>query len=235
MSENREPYDITKYNPWHGLPPRPVERIPEVLAAIEKFWRKHPDMRLGQLLMFVTRQTDNYYVEDDRLLRLLIEDREPTTTEQPPAPDEETMMPPTGILSGLTINGKPVLPDVPVHVKAGDRVVLNGVTRKVEVLPPIEEPQPSTPKPGGGGLAAQLRAKAERCENTPVQTVRDYGYAYRRAAGMAEAWEARVRAKLSELKAEAEPEAYSDNDVDDYYRALGVLQAVSEIEEVLGE
>lgn len=165
------------------------------------------------------------------------EDLDPYTTEQPPAPDEETMMPPTGILSGLTINGKPVLPDVPVHVKAGDRVVFNGVTRRVEVLPPNEEPQPSTPEPGGGGLAAQLRVEAvsTRDADNEDDYFRGMAHAYDDAAYMAKEWEARLRAKLAELKAEAEPEAYSDNDVDDYYRALGVLQAVSEIEEVLGE
>jgi uncharacterized protein YihD (DUF1040 family) len=34
-----------------GLKPRDPKRIPEVLDALKKIWKKYPDQRLGQLLL----------------------------------------------------------------------------------------------------------------------------------------------------------------------------------------
>lgn len=49
---------------------RNPERIDKVLAAIGEVWHKHPDLRLGQLIMNV--YGDPYYVEDNELISGLI-------------------------------------------------------------------------------------------------------------------------------------------------------------------
>lgn len=55
--------------------PRDPQRIPDVLHLIEKVWQKHPDLRLGQLLLNhidpVSPCPELYYLEDDELLRRL--------------------------------------------------------------------------------------------------------------------------------------------------------------------
>ncbi len=60
---------------------RDPDRIPEILAAIEREWKKTPDLRLGQLLiaaMRMKRVADRdeegkflFNVEDNRLLEIL--------------------------------------------------------------------------------------------------------------------------------------------------------------------
>ena len=58
---------------------RDPERIPKVLKALEKFWVKRPDLRLGQILCILSANvvgssykiTDNFYLEDDKLLEAL--------------------------------------------------------------------------------------------------------------------------------------------------------------------
>ena len=53
---------------------RDPERIPMILAAVEREWRKNPDLRLGQLLVVVTKvQGPNplFNVEDGQLLAAL--------------------------------------------------------------------------------------------------------------------------------------------------------------------
>jgi uncharacterized protein YihD (DUF1040 family) len=45
-------------------------RISKVLAELERYWRKHPDLRLAQLV--VNLGIDNtYYTEDDELVAAL--------------------------------------------------------------------------------------------------------------------------------------------------------------------
>lgn len=49
--------------------PRPVERIPEILALLEEAWRKYPDLRLGQLMVnIVGREERLFYLEDEILV-----------------------------------------------------------------------------------------------------------------------------------------------------------------------
>ena len=51
---------------------RDPKRIPEVLAAIEKVWRKHPDLRLGQLIVIGARPKqpcpEIFHLEDEALI-----------------------------------------------------------------------------------------------------------------------------------------------------------------------
>ena len=46
---------------------RDPDRIPEILALIEKIWKKNPDLRLCQLIGNCFSLHDLYYVEDDDL------------------------------------------------------------------------------------------------------------------------------------------------------------------------
>ena len=51
---------------------RDPTRIPALLHALEKAWVKHPDLRLGQLIVNVADQRDPFYMEDGELLTRLI-------------------------------------------------------------------------------------------------------------------------------------------------------------------
>jgi len=42
-------------------------RIPKVLSAIERYWKLHPYLRLGQIIVNFT-DSDPYYAEDESLL-----------------------------------------------------------------------------------------------------------------------------------------------------------------------
>lgn len=50
---------------------RDPKRIPEILKAIEKEWKKYPDLRLGQLLVNVISEYNMFYVEDEDLVEKL--------------------------------------------------------------------------------------------------------------------------------------------------------------------
>lgn len=53
---------------------RDEERIDDVLEAVEEYWKEHPDLRLGQLIMnMASRQghSDCFYIEDETLVRQL--------------------------------------------------------------------------------------------------------------------------------------------------------------------
>ncbi len=54
---------------------RNVDRIPEVLNQLEKFWELFPDWRFMQLINNIQRAygNDMFYVEDDKLIKLLKE------------------------------------------------------------------------------------------------------------------------------------------------------------------
>ena len=52
---------------------RNKNRIPEILSELEKVWKQNPDIRLGQLLINVTKITDIFYVEDTEMLEKLKE------------------------------------------------------------------------------------------------------------------------------------------------------------------
>lgn len=48
---------------------RDPERITEVLAELEKTWRRYPDLRLGQLIMdIVPNESVRFNIEDDKML-----------------------------------------------------------------------------------------------------------------------------------------------------------------------
>ena len=49
---------------------RDPNRIPEVLARIERVWRRFPDLRLGQLISNAV-YCDPFHIEDERLVDLL--------------------------------------------------------------------------------------------------------------------------------------------------------------------
>lgn len=52
---------------------RDPNRIPSILTKIEAVWKRHPDMRLGQLLVNLLDPSPNrlFYVEDDVLAKRL--------------------------------------------------------------------------------------------------------------------------------------------------------------------
>lgn len=51
---------------------RDPARIRPLLDELEKLWLKHPDMRLGQLIVNVTPAVrDLFFVEDERLLEAI--------------------------------------------------------------------------------------------------------------------------------------------------------------------
>jgi hypothetical protein len=44
-------------------------RIPKVLKKVRRIWKRHPDLRLGQLICNACGTRDPYYMEDDELVR----------------------------------------------------------------------------------------------------------------------------------------------------------------------
>lgn len=47
---------------------RDPERIDKILDDIKSIWKRHPDMRLGQLICNVIPETYIYFVEDDSMI-----------------------------------------------------------------------------------------------------------------------------------------------------------------------
>jgi organic radical activating enzyme len=68
---------------------RDPNRIPEVLAEIERLWRMVPDWRLGQLIVNVAGG-DPFNVEDDRLIELVKTLAEYPYTNSPAPAGEES-------------------------------------------------------------------------------------------------------------------------------------------------
>lgn len=50
---------------------RDPKRIKIILKHIERIWNKCYDLRLGQLIVNVTKQNDPFYVDDDQLIEQL--------------------------------------------------------------------------------------------------------------------------------------------------------------------
>lgn len=46
---------------------RDPNRIPWLLEAVQRYWEKNPDLRLGQIVGNMAKGTDPYYIEDDEL------------------------------------------------------------------------------------------------------------------------------------------------------------------------
>lgn len=50
---------------------RDPDRIDEVLEELEEYWKENPDLRLGQIIVNMSRlmryDTDPFYIEDDEL------------------------------------------------------------------------------------------------------------------------------------------------------------------------
>lgn len=44
---------------------RDPKRIDRILEKLGVFWHKWPDLRLGQILVILTKKSDSFYVEDD--------------------------------------------------------------------------------------------------------------------------------------------------------------------------
>lgn len=47
---------------------RDPKRIDPILAKVRKAWVRHPDMRLGQLVMLLAGDADLWEIEDDQLV-----------------------------------------------------------------------------------------------------------------------------------------------------------------------
>jgi len=52
---------------------RDPKRIPRILATVMSVWSRHPDLRLGQLLLAAGDEDDLFYMEDDAIIRALCE------------------------------------------------------------------------------------------------------------------------------------------------------------------
>ena len=50
---------------------RDINRIDLILDRLKILWKKHPDLRLGQLILNVLQDPALYYVEDEELVELL--------------------------------------------------------------------------------------------------------------------------------------------------------------------
>ena len=51
---------------------RDPKRINKCLRKIKEVWSKHPDLRLGQLLLnIVPNANSSYFIEDEELINLL--------------------------------------------------------------------------------------------------------------------------------------------------------------------
>ena len=50
---------------------RDINRIDLILDRLKTLWKKHPDLRLGQLILNVLQDPALYYVEDEKLIELL--------------------------------------------------------------------------------------------------------------------------------------------------------------------
>ena len=52
-------------------PPRDINRIEPFLEIFEELWKFQPDIRFGQLVYNLTRNTDLFNIEDDRMLEII--------------------------------------------------------------------------------------------------------------------------------------------------------------------
>jgi uncharacterized protein YihD (DUF1040 family) len=50
---------------------RDPKRIARTLNALEHYWRRYPELRLGQIVGNFARDSDPYYIEDDDLAAAL--------------------------------------------------------------------------------------------------------------------------------------------------------------------
>lgn len=52
------------------LYPRKPERIDVLLKLLEKYWKKHPNLRLGQIFCNMCKKDEDlFYIEDDELIK----------------------------------------------------------------------------------------------------------------------------------------------------------------------
>ena len=52
---------------------RNPNRIEEYLTVIYNIWKKYPDLRFSQLVLNVLRNPTDYYLEDDKTLKMFKE------------------------------------------------------------------------------------------------------------------------------------------------------------------
>lgn len=52
--------------PWKNSVPRDPERIEKVLSLVSTFWKKNPDLRLGQIIENIASRSNShaFYMED---------------------------------------------------------------------------------------------------------------------------------------------------------------------------
>lgn len=48
---------------------RDAARIAKTLSTLEHYWRRYPDLRLGQIVGNFATDTDPYFIEDEELER----------------------------------------------------------------------------------------------------------------------------------------------------------------------
>jgi len=51
---------------------RDPKRIPKITKILEQSWKKHPELRLGQIIQIIeVTNKDAFYYEDKELIRLI--------------------------------------------------------------------------------------------------------------------------------------------------------------------
>jgi uncharacterized protein YihD (DUF1040 family) len=53
--------------------PRNPKRIKKILKKVKKLWKKSPDLRFGQLIFNLMRESNQFYLEDDNFVKILQE------------------------------------------------------------------------------------------------------------------------------------------------------------------
>lgn len=56
---------------WTPDQPRPQERIDLILGLLKVYWKRNPDLRLGQIIGNLSTVADPYFYEDKDLLDAL--------------------------------------------------------------------------------------------------------------------------------------------------------------------
>lgn len=63
-------------SPWKNSKTRDPERIDEVLFLLSSYWKKNPDLRLGQIIENIASRSNShaFYMEDSKVIEWIKKD-----------------------------------------------------------------------------------------------------------------------------------------------------------------